>query len=123
MPKINVSKPILDFNGEPIQKTEPFELCEACKQKKSDKTTDFLLREICTRSLSAMTDKTSKLSGQQKFERGRLAMKIHNEDEPHLSAEEISLIKEAIGDVESVLVVMRAYEILDPQEDDKKSDK
>ena len=118
MPKIDVTQAILALDGKPLRtQMEGVELCTECTKKLNDTREDFTLRMACTRSLTAMTQATQKLSGEEKFKRGQLAHRIHNEDEPHLSAEEITLLKAAIGEVEIVVVVLGTFPILDPPGD------
>jgi len=117
MPKIDVTQIINGLDDSPLMaQSADVELCDECKAKIEAAQSAFTLRMSCTRSLTTPTEKTRSLDGAAKFARGQLAHRIYNEDDPTLTAEEIVLLKECIGDVElNPIVVMRAYELLDPQ--------
>jgi hypothetical protein len=117
MPKVDVTQVLNALDGEPlVARTTDVDLCPECRAKLEAARELLTLRMACTRSLTLITDSTRNMSGDEKFRRGQLAQRIYNEDEPNLIAEEIVTLKEAIGKVEGVTVVLRAFEILDPQE-------
>lgn len=76
---------------------------------------DFTLRKACTEALQANGLAGDTLDGEERYRRFQLAMKLMTEDEPDLSAEEITKLKRVIGLAFGALVVGRAYELLDPQ--------
>lgn len=92
--KIKVTEAIVDLSGKAIG--------------------DLTLRSVCNEVLLGQIPGDESLGGAKKAEMFALAMRIHDEDEPDLKAEEISLLKDRIGRGYSALVTGRAYELLDP---------
>lgn len=77
------------------------------------------LGAICEQALLATfadeRDATGKetIEGKEKFERWKLAAKVHGKD-VSLSAEELSLIKKLVGKAYGPLIVGQAWTMLDP---------
>ena len=111
--KLDVTKILTKFDGDNITiHNMDVELCPQCAKKLTEAKQPLTLRLVCTKALTSITQKTQQLSGQKKFERGELARKIHNENEPNLTVDDIILIREVVGEVEGPLVVLQVFELL-----------
>jgi len=98
--KVDFQKPILGLNGKPIVD--------------NNAGGDLTLATVCSRSLIASD--TPK-NAEEKFRRGRLAIKISDSKVPlDLKVEDISLIKEVVSEIWSPLVIARAFPLLDEAE-------
>lgn len=96
--KIDFEQTIHDLSGEPI--------------KKSPKNTKpITLGEVVIEALLATTQSDASLSGEEKFKRFELALKCKGTTD--LKVEEISSIKNRVGEVWSPLVVGRVWSILE----------
>lgn len=98
MAKINVKQELFSLDGKALV---------------AESGTTLTLRSACVNSLMAMYDSERDLSGEAKLKRYLLATKIHTEEEPDLSSEEISMLKELIGKAYGVAVVGPAFLILE----------
>lgn len=124
--KIDVTQTLRQFSGETIYvksgTLDEVGLCKECQEKVDAFFRPLTLRLACTRSLVAITEQSMKLTAQKKFERAQLASKIYDDDTVSLTVEEIAKVKECIGQAEGPLVLIRAWELLDPpdnEEDDE----
>jgi len=97
---IDLTQELRDFDGRPMSDSE------------NGKPTT--LGTICSRALLAIFPDEQNLSGEQKFQRYKLAMKLAENDRPDLKAEEIADLKKLIGKAFSAMVVGRCWEMLDP---------
>jgi len=68
---------------------------------------------VCTTALNAM-DQKNPPTPQDRYKRGKLAEKIATNDTLDLSVDELKMLKDLIGAVWGPVVVMRAWDILDP---------
>lgn len=75
---------------------------------------NFTLGAAASAALFGNYPDEQNLSGQKKYERGALAMKIKDGGKVVLSPAEVQLIEDMIGKAYSPLVVMRAWPLLDP---------
>lgn len=92
--KVDIGKK--DEDGKPIMKDEPLTLGKAC-------------------AVALLGNFPGELSGDEKVKRYSLAMDIHKaKNSIDLTVEDVSLIKELIAKVYSVLVTGQAWQILDP---------
>ena len=97
--KIDVTQPLVGYNGEPIQ---------------NGANTALTLRAACCEALTgAYPDE--KLSGEEKVRRFELARLLHAEDEPDVCVEDIALVKQLIGKGYGPMVVGPAWSLLDPK--------
>jgi len=120
--KIDVTQEIVGLNGEPIRQGRA--LCGRCGKAvmacpNCDGDTPvameaLTLQEVCRFALANTLPGDDKLAGDTKFEHFHLALRIVDNNEVELKAEEISTIKERIGKVWSTMVMGRAWEMLDP---------
>lgn len=110
--KINVTQNLVELDGKSIQLAESS--CEECGNVTKGKP--FTLRLACTRALMAqftVENKEDRLTGEQNLEQYELALRIYNEDEPDLSAEEIVLLKSLVKDFYAgALVIGQAWKML-----------
>ena len=119
MPTVNLKQPILNFDG------------TACKEQIGQdvdgnplsSTDDLLMSTMCINVLSVLDQdeqqkaaKDGLTGGKLKLERFLLKQRIYNAPDRgvHLSAEEITLLKELLGRYATDLVVGRIYAVLDP---------
>jgi hypothetical protein len=82
--------------------------------KQDDK--DFTLRQVAVNALMSFGEKEAKIGGKEKFDRYKLANKIHNGADG-VKPEEIAKIKELIGELYGPLVVGQAWMVLDGDEE------
>jgi hypothetical protein len=104
---------ILDLNGQPF--ADDFK-CPADATGKRPCQDYATLGVIATRALLATLPDEQNLSGEEKFKRFALAMKIKDGGNVALNAEDIALLKKLVGKVYSPLIVGRAFPLLDPAE-------
>jgi len=109
--KIDVTQKLLDLDGEEMQVI--IQACPMCGRPAEEKGVRTL-RNACTDALTSLFRDEPNLDGTKKFERAVLATKIHGEDEPNLSAEDVVLLKVIIGKRFGPMIILRAYRILDP---------
>ncbi|KAF0102246.1 MAG: hypothetical protein FD144_2681 [Rhodospirillaceae bacterium] len=74
---------------------------------------DITLGSVCETALLAAFVDERDLSGEEKTRRALIAMRVHA-GEADLTVDEISLTKRLVGKLYPPLVVLRAWEILDP---------
>ncbi len=109
--KVPVTAVLLDIEGIPLRDAAVKDALGGTIRAERD----FTLRKACTEALQANGLAGDTLDGEERYRRYQLAIKIMSEDEPELSAEEITKLKRVIGLAFGAIVVGRAYEILDPQ--------
>jgi len=96
--KIDFTKQLKDLDGKTIV----------------EKDGAITLKSICINSLMANYQDEKNLSGEEKFKRYELAMKIsENGKDVDLKAEDISLIKQLVGKAFTPLVVGQTYKMLE----------
>lgn len=79
------------------------------------KPTLMTLSSVCSEALLGTYDDDRATSGDAKFKRFRLAMKISDSAEVDLKAEEVTEIKSFLAKAFGPLVIGRAYDLLDPE--------
>ena len=114
--KIDVTQQITGLDGTPMVTGK--QICQMCGQVVS-KPESMTVRLAAVRSLTAAFRDEQGLPGDQKIARFHLALKITDEDEPDLQAEDIVLVKELVGKMYGPVVVGRVWAILDPPEEAK----
>lgn len=57
---------------------------------------------------------TPALSGEDKFKRGALAMKIMDQKQYNFTAPELEVVKKVLGKMYSALIIVQAYRAIDP---------
>ena len=108
--KIDVTQQIVGLDGTPIITGR--QVCQMCGQVVSEKE-PMTVRLAATRALTAMFKDEQSLAGDKKVVRFHLALKITDEDEPELKAEDIVLIKTLVGKMYGPVIVGRMWAILD----------
>jgi len=78
-----------------------------------DSNVSATLKEVSVIALMSSYEDERNLPGEQKFERWRLANKIHGGDVVELSIEEVALLKKLIGKAWGPLVVGQAWTLLE----------
>lgn len=111
--KIDVTQQLAELDGTPMMTGR--QVCQTCGQVVG-KSEPMTVRLAATRALTAQFRDEQGLTGDEKWPRFHLALKITDEDEPDLKAEDIVLIKKLIGWMYGPVVVGRMWTILDPQE-------
>ena len=123
--RINVTKVMTELGGAvidvPTGSVAGVDMCKKCAEAWSKSVQPLTLRLVCTRALTSMQNSQG-LTGEQKFERAELARRIYNEETPSLSAPEVTMIKDVIGSYDGPLIVLQAFELLDPPDDEAAGD-
>lgn len=79
--------------------------------KNEDK--DIVLSDICTNACFAVVETDKQLNGSQKYELYRLGNKIAGGGEIDVTAEEVSKLKERVGQAYTQLVVGLTFDLLE----------
>lgn len=93
----NLDVTVLDMDDNPVQK---------------EKGIPLLLKDVAITALNGNYADEQSLSGEEKFKRFDLAMKVNKGGEQDYTPEEIVLIKRIIGKAYGPLIVGRAFEVL-----------
>jgi hypothetical protein len=101
--KIDVTRPLLGFNGKPIPAAG-----------EGGEARPLLLRDVLCMALTATVQGEQPVVGTEKVRRFVLAQRVFQETEPDLSAEDIALCKGLLDKVYGVVVVGPAWLMLDP---------
>jgi len=130
--EIKPSVEIEDFEGQPMPITKIATACPHCNGKLDvdsqmrgiieNTGKNLTLKTVCVNALSAQYRGEENIEGMEKLKRGKLAEKIFsakNNENIHLSNEEINDLKILIGKKDDPLIVLRAYELLDPTPEEK----
>ena len=106
--KIKVTAILTDWDGEELtyQKTD------------GEQPIPLTLREVCKNALRTSLP-GEQMGWAEKCDLWALGARIHDNDEPNLTAEEISMLKERIGKIYTPVVVGPAIIMLDPTKDSK----
>lgn len=119
--KINMTTVLTSLDGKPIEEMERYEnLTFVSTEKTPDERVQhvrrkkLILRDVCTQAFASPIDSDKGASGMEKNKWFLLSLKIQQNDEVDLTSEEISLLKNRIGKVYTILIVGRSYELLDP---------
>ena len=84
---------------------------------KGPKSEDIMLKDVCINALNSAAEDMTKVNGQDKYRRGKLAQKIYNAEGPlEISSEDITLVKNLIGKKFEPHVVMATWDLLDPMD-------
>ncbi len=122
--QIDVTEVLKDMRGDEIRLLEDYENTKFVNSQDTPneppfhkRKTPVSIRKCCVDSLLATTDKDGNLNGEEKIKRFRLAERIQENDSVELNAEEITLLKQRISTIYGIVVVGKAYELLDPKAD------
>ena len=111
--KINVTQQIAELDGTPMVTGK--QICQMCGQVVG-KVEPMTVRLAAVRALSVAFRDEPGLVGEERVARFHLALKITDENEPDLTAEEIVTIKKLTGKLGGNVVAGRMWAILDPPE-------
>ena len=110
--KIKINSIMKNVYGEPLKSQR-----KKFRPKGSDKPTEFedmTLKDVIVNSLLGEFE-GEKLTGEQKLERYKLAMKIQDgKSEIDLNSKDVVLIKDLIGKAWSPLISGQAWELIEP---------
>ncbi len=84
--------------------------------KDKDVEVPLTLAGVAIGALCNLTEKDRAMTGEKKFELYVLAVIIKQGGEIDLKAKDIMLLKDRIGQINTPLIVGRAYELLEPEE-------
>ena len=132
--KIKPSVEIENMEGQSMPINELKAICPHCKKHMEvDQKINMILhntgknvtlKSVCVNALLDEYDDEPKLSGMDKQKRGKLADRIYTaKGDMDLTPKEITLLQELIGKKNKTLIVTRAYELLDPTEEENEKDK
>jgi hypothetical protein len=97
---------LTDLDGQPI----PDCVGNDCANKPA-----LTLGVIAIRCLTAnFPDEEKSISGEEKFKRGELALRIHKDGKTSLTAEDVALLKKLVGKAYGPLIVVKTWALLDP---------
>ena len=89
---------------------------ESIKTLIDGKEKELILKDVCVNALLSEAPPTQNQpaqTGMQKLKKYKLSQKIFEGGEIEITAEDISLIKESIGQVYNTLIVGAAYNLLE----------
>lgn len=115
--KIDVTQNLLGLDGKPLHIV--FQGCPMCGRLLEEEGFRTL-RNACTDSLSVDyqdEQRSGGLSGDEKFKRHCLAVKVHDNDKPDFTVEELVLLKEMVGKRFPPEIMGPAWLLLDPKDD------
>lgn len=116
--RFDATQEIKELDGTTVEvttgKATGIEMCPECSEKWRATVVPMTARLVCTRSLTAMTQRTQGLSEDERFAWGELAHKIYNSDEPSLSADDVITLRKAIGWHEGPHIVFVMRMLLEP---------
>ena len=87
------------------------------KNLKKEDNIDVSVGDAIVNSLLANFPDEHNLSGEEKVKRYALAIKVHQNADPDLSVDDLSLIKKLVGKMYSALIVGQMWEILEGKKD------
>lgn len=108
--RLNVTEQLKELDGTLM--TTGKQVCQMCGSVVSTPV-PMTIRLAATRALTATFRDEQNLAGEDKVTRWHLALRIVDEDEPELKAEEVVLIKMVVGKMYGPLVVGQMWDILD----------
>ena len=117
--KIDFSTLLVSAKKEPLETITKVvkEKCETCGQLKTEKI-QMSLGYGCYEALSAVVESDKNETGEDKYKRGKLGEKIINAIAPiDISAEDIVLIKERVGQLYGPVPVVVIYDLLEGKKD------
>ena len=98
--KIDLTQPIFDLEGSPIPKP--------------DGSLPATLGFLAVTALQVQFDDEHKMSAEDKLSRFKIALRLSGQSSADLSVEEVAMIKSVIGKAFGIVIVGRAFALLDP---------
>lgn len=111
--KIDVTQKLLDLDGEEMQIV--VQACQFCGRSVEESGVRTL-RNTLIDALNVLYQDEQNLDPQKKFKRHLLAVRVHDEDEPEFTVEELSELKNVVAKRYSPAVMGPAWMMLDPGE-------
>ena len=108
--KINVTQQLTELDGTPMVTGK--QVCQVCGSVVGE-SMPMTVRLAATRALTAAYRDEQNLAGDEKVARFHLALRLTDETEPDLKAEDIVLIKTLVGKMYGPVVVGHMWGILD----------
>jgi hypothetical protein len=109
------SAPLLDLDGQSINDQTVNPAGQLIDRVGPDgQPTSLTLGRVAIVALFGQYPDEQSLGGEEKFARGMLAMKLADARELTLTAEETAMLKKLISKAYGPLVVLRAWQMLDP---------
>ena len=108
--KIDVAQQLTELGGTPMVTGR--QVCQVCGSVIGE-SEPMTVRLAAVRALTAQYRDEQDLAGDEKVTRFHLALRLTDESEPDLKAEEIVLIKSVVGKMYGPVVVGRMWSILD----------
>ena len=108
--KINFDRLINDLDGKPVKERATDEKGKRIPDK------EVSLKRVCINALVLQTDE--KIDGPEQVTRFDLATKINAGGEINLETDEISKIKTLVSKIYGVIVVGRAFDLLENREEE-----
>lgn len=105
--KLNVTQVLKQRSGEPIIDND------------NGVAVDATLRRGIINALEVALETDRNEQPIKRYERGKLADKVYDNDEVELSAEEITLIKERVGKVFNAYIVKVIWDLLEDKKEEK----
>jgi len=120
MSKINFTQVFKSIEtGEVIKDPPMIFTCERCGRQNImvETVQDLTLKLIAVRALLNIKE-DDRTKAEEKYKRGKLAERImESKDAVDLSAEEISMLKDLIGNSFAPQIVFKSFEMLDPKKE------
>ncbi len=110
--KVDVTQKLLDLSGEEMLIV--MQGCPVCGRPVENKGVRTL-RNTLTDALNVLYQDEPNLSGQKKFERHLLAVRIHSKDESEFTAEEIVILKDIVAKRFAPAIMGPVWMLLDPK--------
>jgi hypothetical protein len=120
--KIQINKPILDENGKELGSSITCLVLNNDKKDfvKKDDGSYLILDHVDNTKRKTVKDvikesvlhESTKLTGEQKSKRYEIWIKTNQSDNPDYTVEELSIIKECIGDVQPILIVGQCLKLI-----------
>ena len=106
---INFTHELLDLDDRKIKD-------EIAMQANGGTPVSLTLGRACAHALCATFEDERNLSGEEKFQRGMLAVEVRDNAAAELKAEKVTQLKKVLAKLYGPIVIYRAYPLLDPQE-------
>ena len=121
--KIDFTTVLLDLKGEAIKEREFFGINPnfidsektPTEEPRFKRLIDMTLSTVCVNALHTTLPGDEKMTGVQKNTLFLLSLKIMDNDHAELRVEDLNEIKERVAKMYNVLVVGRAFQLLDPE--------
>jgi len=107
---IDMTQVLVDENGMPVKD----QFMQGPDDPQCLKCKPLTLGAAIAHALFAALPSEKDISGEQKFARGNLALRIEHDPHAKLTASEITVVKDLVGKLYSAIIISRVYPVLDP---------